>query len=93
MLALFKGTVRSNFKRSEVCSIVEHRVPLGTLIRHFHLSVKKMQLYKCPELKTLELDTINSDRLICISTVETYDFLNPLFWFTLIGRILGPLVD
>ena len=45
------------------------------------------------ELKTLELDTLNPDLLILISFVETDDFLNPLFWYTLIGRILGTLVD
>ena len=25
--------------------------------------------------------------------METYDFLNPLFWYTLLGRILGNLED
>ena len=33
---------------------------------------------------TLELDTFNSDRLILISNVETFDFLlNPLFFLSL----------
>ena len=45
------------------------------------------------ELKTSELYTLNPDLLILISFVETDDFLNPLFWYTLIGRILGTLVD
>ena len=39
------------------------------------------------ELETLEFDTLNPDRLIWISTVETYDFLNHLIWYTQIGRI------
>ena len=52
-----------------------------------------MRKIKLTELKTLELDTLNPDRLISISTMETYDFLNPLFWYTLIGRILCSLVE
>ena len=50
-------------------------------------------ILKFPALKTLELDTLYPDRLIWISTVETYHFLNPLFWYTPIDRILGTLVD
>ena len=36
-----------------------------------------------PELKTLELNTLNPERLICISNVKTYDFLNPRAFGTL----------
>jgi len=50
-------------------------------------------LIKWIELKTSVLDTLYPILLIWISFVETYDFLNPLFWYTLIGRILGNLVD
>ena len=40
-----------------------------------------LKCQKCPELRTLEWDTINPDCLIRISNVDTFDFLlNPLFF-------------
>ena len=48
-------------------------------------SLKKNTLdfiIQCSELKTLELDTFNPDRLIWISNVDTFNFLlNPLWFF------------
>ena len=39
-------------------------------------------IIQCSELKTLELDTFNPDRLIWISNVDTFNFLlNPFFFF------------
>ena len=39
-------------------------------------------LFKQPELKTLEWDILNPDRLIWVSNVHTFDFiLNPLFGY------------
>ena len=60
---------------------------------NLEINNKRITSIICSELKTLELDTLNPDHLIRISIVETYDFLNPLFWYTLIGRIVGTLVD
>ena len=58
----------------------------------FNVNWKQTDIYNLhvdpkSDLETLELNTLNPDRLIWISTVETYDFLNSLIWYTLIGRI------
>ena len=39
------------------------------------------------ELKTLEWDILNTDRLIWVSNVHTFDYiLNPLFWISLLYK-------
>ena len=89
-------TVQSNLVFVETC-----KWKIVSCLRHWSIDryclvdiVNKIALRGSGvDSSELLTDTLNPDRFIWISTVETYDFLNPLFWDTLTGRLLGTLVD
>ena len=67
--------------------LANHDLILSLMVRWVKLKLRKESVFlkKVPEQGTLELDTLNPDRLILISNKDTFNFLlNPLF-FSIFG--------